>query len=194
MAARLAGSRKFPETKYNSSPKNQSTEIQSKLRRLGSMFGRCGRQPRDLNDDILKYSAKELNEHLPRFFAEIRKSDGSEYESDSLRVMLADLDRYLRQNESKISIAKDRKFMVCRHVLWGKSKSSSRERLRKTTKCNKSTYCPRWRAAMEERSTRRPQSKIIIYYLKTTFLWLFRVVYSIFDALHKRLWIMYTLT
>ena len=60
-----------------------------------------------------------MNEHLSRFFAEIRKSDGSEYEPDSLRVMLADLDRYLRQNESKISIAKDREFMVCRHLLWG---------------------------------------------------------------------------
>ena len=36
--------------------------------------------------------------------------------------------------------------------------------------------------------------QVLQKYLKTTFLWLFRVVYSIFDALHKRLWIMYTLT
>ena len=41
------------------------------------MFERCGQQPRDLNDDIFKYNAKELNEHLLRFFAEIPKSDGS---------------------------------------------------------------------------------------------------------------------
>ena len=35
-----------------------------------------------LNDDILKYNAKELNEHLA-----IRKSDGSEYEPDILKVI-----------------------------------------------------------------------------------------------------------
>ena len=84
-----------------------------------------------------------MNEHLLRFFAEIAKSDGSEYELDSLRDMLAALDRHLRQNRSKISLVKDREFMVCRQVLGGKCKSSSRARLRKTTKCNKSTYCPR---------------------------------------------------
>ena len=49
------GSQKFPGTKCNSSPKNPSTEIQSKLRRLGSRFGRCGRQPWDLNDDIIDF-------------------------------------------------------------------------------------------------------------------------------------------
>ena len=37
------------------------------------------------------------------FFANIRKSDGSDYELDSLRVMLAALDRHLKQNDSKIS-------------------------------------------------------------------------------------------
>ena len=87
---------------------------------------------------ILKYNAKELNEHLSRFFAEIRKSDRSEFEQDSLRVMLAALNRHQRQNQSKISTAKERELMVCRQVLGGKSKSSSQERLRKTTKCNKS--------------------------------------------------------
>ena len=59
-----------------------------------------------LNDYILKYNAKELSNHFSRFFAEIRKSDGSKYEPDTLRVMLAVLDKHLRQNESKISIAK----------------------------------------------------------------------------------------
>ena len=67
-----------------------------------------------LDDDIWKYNAKELNEHLSRFFAKIRKSDGFEYEPDSLRVMPAALDRHLRQNEIKISIAKDREFMAWR--------------------------------------------------------------------------------
>ena len=76
-----------------------------------------------LNDDILKYNAKELSSHFSRFFAEIRKSDGSEDEPDTLRVMLAVLDRHLRQNESKISIAKDKEFMVSRQVLEGRARS-----------------------------------------------------------------------
>ena len=32
----------------------------------------------------LRYEAKQLDETLQKFFAEIRKKDGSEYEPDSL--------------------------------------------------------------------------------------------------------------
>ena len=76
-----------------------------------------------LNDDIVKYVAKELDECLSRFFAEIRKSDGSDYEPDSLRVMLATFDRHLKQNDGKISIAKDREFVKCRENLKGKARA-----------------------------------------------------------------------
>ena len=62
-----------------------------------------------LKGDIVKYEAKELDERLSRFFAEIRKSEGFDHELDSLRVMLAALDRHLKHNDSKISIAKDRR-------------------------------------------------------------------------------------
>ena len=44
-------------------------------------------ESKGLDDDFVKYEAKELDECLSRFFAEIRKSDGSDYEPDSLRVM-----------------------------------------------------------------------------------------------------------
>ena len=76
-----------------------------------------------LNEDILKYNAKELSNHFSRFFAEIRKSDGSKYEPDTLRVMLVVLDKHLRQNESKISIEKDGEFMVSRQGLEGKARA-----------------------------------------------------------------------
>jgi len=75
------------------------------------------------NYDIVKYEAKELDECLSRFFAKIRKSDGSDYEPDSLRVMLAALDRHLKQNSSKISIAKDREFVKCRQILEGEARA-----------------------------------------------------------------------
>jgi len=34
------------------------------------------------NNDIVKYTAKELDDCLSQFFAEIRKSDGSDYKPD----------------------------------------------------------------------------------------------------------------
>jgi len=37
-------------------------------------------ESKGLNDDIVKYEAKKLDECLTRFFPEIHKSDGSNYE------------------------------------------------------------------------------------------------------------------
>ena len=81
-------------------------------------------ESKGLYDDIVKYEAKELDEScLSRFFAEICKSDGSDYEPDSLRIMLAAIGRHLKQNDSKMSIAKDREFVKCRQVLEGKARA-----------------------------------------------------------------------
>ena len=70
--------------------------------------------------DIVSYEAKELDEKLQRFFAEVRKKDGSDYEPDSLRVMIASLDRHLKEAGSNMSIAKDREFVNSRKVLEGR--------------------------------------------------------------------------
>ena len=43
--------------------------------------------------NLLSYDAKQLDDTLQKFFAEIREKHGSEYEPDSLRVILASLDR-----------------------------------------------------------------------------------------------------
>ena len=71
-------------------------------------------ESKGLSDDIVKCEAKELDACLSRFFAVFCKSDGSDYEPDSLRVMLAAMDRHLKQNDSKIFIAKDR--VKCRQA------------------------------------------------------------------------------
>ena len=42
----------------------------------------------------------------------MRKKDGSDYEPDSLRVMIASLDRHLKETGSNISIAEDREFVA----------------------------------------------------------------------------------
>ena len=56
--------------------------------------------------------------------SEARKKDGSDYEPDSLRVMIASLNRHLKEAGSNlnISIAEDREFVNSRKVLYGKAR------------------------------------------------------------------------
>ena len=64
--------------------------------------------------DIARYEVKELDKKIQRLFAEVRKKDGSEYEPDSLRVMIASLEA-----GSNISFATDREFVNSRKILEG---------------------------------------------------------------------------
>ena len=52
---------------------------------------------------------------MPKF-----AKDGSDYQPDRLRVILAATDRHLKHNDSKISIVKDLDFVKCRQALEGK--------------------------------------------------------------------------
>ena len=63
----------------------------------------------------------ELDNVLQSFFGEIQKSDGTEYEPESLRVMLSAMDRYLKDKGRECSILKDKIFNSCRKVLNGKA-------------------------------------------------------------------------
>ena len=69
--------------------------------------------------DIVSYETKELDEKLQKIFAGVRKKDGSDYEPDSLRIMIASLDRHLKVTGSSISIAKDKEFVNSRKLLEG---------------------------------------------------------------------------
>ena len=68
--------------------------------------------------NALKIPESELDGILQRFFAELRKQDGGEYESDSLRRMLAS---FLRDKGRLYSILKDKSFEGCRKLLNGKA-------------------------------------------------------------------------
>ena len=59
------------------------------------------------DESIEKYKPETLNKILEQFYATIRKKDG---EPDSLRVMVAAIDRYLTEKEYKHSIIRDREF------------------------------------------------------------------------------------
>ncbi|KAL9977701.1 hypothetical protein ACROYT_G015134 [Oculina patagonica] len=68
------------------------------------------------------FSPQDLDVILTKFYAEVRKKDGSEYEPDSLRVMQASLDRYLRQKDYSASIISGREFKKSQETLNSKAK------------------------------------------------------------------------
>lgn len=76
---------------------------------------------RGINNELENIPEKELDDVLQTFFAEIRKSDGTEYEPECLRVMLSAMDRYLRDKGREYSILKDKMFTSFRKVLNGKA-------------------------------------------------------------------------
>ena len=73
--------------------------------------------------------------------------------------MLAALDRHLGQNESKISIANDREFMVCGQVLEGKARTLREKGYGKRPNAAKALT-----VQDEEQLWMRPQSKITPLY------------------------------
>ena len=58
---------------------------------------------------------------LQKFYCEVRRRDGENYEPNSLRVMHAALDRHLKDKGCKSSITMDRQFATSRKVLNGKA-------------------------------------------------------------------------
>ena len=67
----------------------------------------------------------------------MRKKDGSDYEPDSLRVMIASLDRYLKEAGSNMSIAKDREFVNIRKVLERKARFLREQGYGKSSRASK---------------------------------------------------------
>ena len=61
-----------------------------------------------------------LNEVLQKFYLEVRKQNGSEYEPDSLKVVQAALERHLSAH--KYSLKNSREFASSRAVLDAKAK------------------------------------------------------------------------
>ena len=85
------------------------------------------RKERGINNELENIPENELDNVLQSFFAEIRKSDGTDYEPECLRVMLSAMDRYLKDKGRGYSILKDKMFTNCRKVLNGKAIELERE-------------------------------------------------------------------
>lgn len=70
--------------------------------------------------DLAKIPKDDLDRTLQQFYAELVKKDGTEYEPESLKVMIAAVDRYVKE-KCRYSIIKDKEFEASRKVLNGKA-------------------------------------------------------------------------
>ena len=73
-------------------------------------------------EEIENYETAELNTLLQRFYAELKNKHGEDYEPESLKVMIASLDRHLKNKGYSLSIVCDREFSSSKQVLDGKAK------------------------------------------------------------------------
>ena len=72
---------------------------------------------RNYNIPVTEYQPEELYLILESFYAEVKRTDGKDYEPDCLRVMQSGIDRYLREQNYPASIIRGDHFTSLRRVL-----------------------------------------------------------------------------
>ena len=77
---------------------------------------------KEIIDEIENYGPAELNTLLEHFYAEVNNKKGEDYGPESLKVMMASLDRHLKNKGSTLSILRDREFSSYKEVLQDKAK------------------------------------------------------------------------
>ena len=100
----------------NTENKNTKKTTQTWMNRFNSW-----RESREIAQELHEILPQKLDKILQCFYAELVKSDGTDYEPESLRVMIACLDRHLREHGASYSILKDRCFETSRKILEGKA-------------------------------------------------------------------------
>jgi hypothetical protein len=111
---------------------------------------------RNVGENMETCEVQELDKVLSIFYAEIRirKSNGSEYEPDCLKVMQASLDRFLREKGYPKSIIRDNEFINSRKVLEGRTKNLRRDGFGKQPNKAKILICGK-AASWEEKTLAR---------------------------------------
>ena len=79
---------------------------------------------RKFNPKLKENEHADLDKKLQMFYTEELTKDGLEYEPESLKSMLAALDRHLKEHDYKNSTARDRELYQSILVLEGKVKHS----------------------------------------------------------------------
>lgn len=79
-------------------------------------------EERNVSPNLEEYPPEKLDEILQRFYAEVRNKNGDHYEPESLRIMIASLERHLRDQKYPFSITKDYQFLQSKQVLEGRAR------------------------------------------------------------------------
>ena len=66
----------------------------------------------------------ELNTLLEHFYAEVKSKQGEDCEPESPRVMMASLDRHLKNKGYTLSIVRDREYLVRANRCWRAKRNS----------------------------------------------------------------------
>ncbi|KAJ8310690.1 hypothetical protein KUTeg_012555 [Tegillarca granosa] len=77
------------------------------------------------NSPVENLNAIELDNHIGSFLLSIRKTDGSEYEPDTLTSYHRGIDRYLKEKKSSYRIMFDKEFQNSRDILAREGKSTT---------------------------------------------------------------------
>ena len=93
---------------------------------------------RNVNANLEEYECDALDQTLSQFYAELRKENGDDCEPDSLKVMQAAMERYLKSKSYPKSIIRDREFINSRKVLEGKVRKLREQGKRKRPNRSKS--------------------------------------------------------
>ena len=92
--------------------KNTKRTTQTWIRRFN-----VWRAERGISNALHEIPRENLHTILKRFFAKVVKENGDEYEPDCLKMMLACLDRHLKEHGASFSIRADQEFEESRKVL-----------------------------------------------------------------------------
>ena len=79
------------------------------------------------NVNIETMATLDLDKVLCKFYAEVKKKDGEDYEPESLRIMQCAIERYLKENGYEFSILRSREFRKSQEILNAKAISLRRE-------------------------------------------------------------------
>ena len=120
-------------------------------------------EERGINPNLEKNSAEVLDSILQQFYAEVRKKRGESYEPESLKVMMASLDRYLRERNYPYSIIKDRQFEQSKKVLEGQAKLLRQEGKGKRRNASSALFIPEEEALWENGKLGSSSPRVLCY-------------------------------
>lgn len=102
----------------NQKAKNTIRKTKSDMNILHKYLNSIGK-----NTEIESLPANDLDHLLSKFFMEVKKADGSDYEPNTVSSFQRSIQRYLEEKRSQLNIFKDNEFNTSRMVLAAKRKS-----------------------------------------------------------------------